>query len=372
MKPEAGTLVQLAVDREVPPYGYFLAASPGDILLPYGEADGRFSPGDTVEVFLFHDAKGRLTATMRKPLALVGETALLEVADVHPSLGCFLDIGIGRDVLLPMSELPGHPAARPVKGDRVFAVLGHDKAGRLIARAAGEKELAPLVSPAPADWKNRTVEAIVYEPQKTATFVVCRNGDAAGFGVLGMIHASERTRDLRLGETVRVRVARVREDGRVNLSMFPLRKEGLDEDAERILAWLKERPNGAMPYSDETPPDIIRQKFQISKAAFKRAIGKLMKEGLVYQKGHWTHLADPVRTDGESGGLSSASPDARASRMETADGNAGKSVSGGFHARAKTRKETADKDADSSAAAGPRSGFDRMDHVARDGRRKDG
>jgi len=311
-----------------------------------------------------------LTATMRKPLALVGETALLEVADVHPSFGCFLDIGIGRDVLLPVSELPGHPAARPVKGDRVFAVLGRDKAGRLIARAAGEKELAPLVSPAPMDWKNRTVEAIVYEPQKTATFVVCRNGDAEGFGVLGMIHATERTRDLRLGETVRVRVARVREDGRVNLSMFPLRKQGLDEDAERILAWLRERPNGAMPYSDETPPDIIRQKFQISKAAFKRAIGKLMKEGLVYQKGHWTHLADTARTDGASGGSAAGSPPAGKPRR--ANGGADQSGSGGRLAHAATRTDQAVGNADKSTAGDLRSGFGGTNHADRGGRRTDG
>lgn len=301
MKPEAGTVSRLEVAREVAPYGYFLSAPPQDILLPYGETDGRLEPGDSVDVFLFHDAKNRLTATMKKPLALLGETALLEVADVHSVLGCFLDIGLGRHVLLPMSELPRFSAARPVKGDRVYAVMDHDKAGRMIARAAGERELAPLAVAAPANWKNRTVEAIVYGPQKTATFVVCRSGEEDGFGVLGMIHETERTRTLRLGETVRVRVARVREDGRVNLSMFPLKKQGMDEDAEALLAYLRSRPNGAMPYSDETPPDIIKEKFQISKGAFKRAIGRLMKEGLVYQKGYWTHLAEPAPAEGEGG-----------------------------------------------------------------------
>ncbi|MBW7461395.1 RNA-binding protein, partial [Paenibacillus sepulcri] len=62
------------------------------------------------------------------------------------------------------------------------------------------------------------------------------------------------------------------------------------EDSERILAFLRERPDGAMPYSDETSADIIKQKFNISKSAFKRAIGKLMREGLVVQDGSWTTL----------------------------------------------------------------------------------
>lgn len=308
MMPAAGTTVRLTVDREVSPYGYFLAGAPQDILLPYGEADGRFEAGDTVEVFLFHDAKDRLTATMKKPLAQFGETALLEVADVHPRLGCFLDIGIGRQVLLPQSELPGFSAAHPAVGDRVYAVIGHDKSGRMIARAAKEKDLAPLAEPAPPAWKNRTVEATVYAAQKAAAFAVCRDAESGGFGSLGMIHESERTRALRLGETLKVRVTRVRVDGRVNLSMFPLKKQSMDEDAALLFAYLKARPQGAMPYSDETPADIITQKFQMSKSAFKRALGRLMKEGLVCQKGSWTHLTEAgaaratgdAETDGRS------------------------------------------------------------------------
>ncbi|MNY74532.1 hypothetical protein D3C86_2135840 [compost metagenome] len=46
-----------------------------------------------------------------------------------------------------------------------------------------------------------------------------------------------------------------------------------------------------MPYSDATPPDIIKQRFGISKSAFKRALGKLMKEGHITQKENWTYLA---------------------------------------------------------------------------------
>lgn len=301
MRPAAGTTVRLTVDREVSPHGYFLAASTQDILLPYGEADGRFAAGDTVEVFLFHDAKDRLTATMKQPLAKLGDTALLEVADVHPRLGCFLDIGIGRQVLLPQSELPGYSAAHPAVGDRVYAVIGHDKSGRMIARAAGEKDLAPQAQPAPPAWKNRTVEATVYAAQKAAAFAVCRDGETDGFGCLGMIHESERTRTLRLGETIRARVARVREDGRVNLSMFPLKKHSMDEDASDLLAYLKARPQGAMPYSDETPADIITQKFQMSKGAFKRALGRLMKDGLVYQQGSWTHLTETGAAEADEG-----------------------------------------------------------------------
>lgn len=291
MSLEAGTLVELEVAKEVSPYGYFLSAGEKDVLLHYSEVVGEIRPGDRVTVFIYHDTQDRIAATMNRPKLLKGETELLEVVDVHPVLGCFLDVGLSRHVLLPQSELPEYPDVRPIVGDRVFAVLKNDKQGRLIAYPAGERELAEKAFKAPDAWKNRTVEAIVYNPLKNATFAVCPGG-VLGFGAIGMIHESERTRPLRMGETVQVRVAFVREDGRLNLSMRPLKQYGRDDDAERILAFLKERPNGAMPYSDETPADIISQKFNISKSAFKRAIGKLMKDGLVYQKGSWTHLRD--------------------------------------------------------------------------------
>ncbi len=291
MSLQAGTIQELLVDREVSPHGYFLRAGERDVLLHYSEKLGEIKPGDRIRVFLYHDTEDRLTATMREPKLLYGELGLLEVADVHPVLGCFLDIGLSRHVLMPQSELPEYPDVRPQVGDQVYAVLLTDKQGRLLAYPAGERDLEAHVFRAPAAWKNQQVEAIVYNPLKNAAFAICQGG-VLGFGAFGMIHESERVRPLRMGETVQARVAHVREDGRVNLSMRPLKQQGRDEDAERLLAYLRERPNGAMPYSDETPADVIVQRFQISKSAFKRALGKLMKEGLIMQKGNWTHLLE--------------------------------------------------------------------------------
>jgi hypothetical protein len=288
---EAGTVAKLTVAREVPPNGFFLTNGVRDVLLHYSEATEPIKPGDVVDVFLFHDTDDRLAATMKKPLIRLGEIGLLEVADVHPRLGCFLEIGLGRQLLLPASELPDAKELRPRPGDRVYVKLAHDRQGRMLAKPAGEKELAPLAVRAPQTWKNEWVDATVYKPLQMGTFVLCDAG-VLGFGVIGMIHEQERTRPLRLGERVNVRVVFVREDGRVNLSMRPLKQVGREEDAERILAFLRERPNGAMPYSDETPADIIMAKFGISKSAFKRALGKLMKDGAIEQRGSWTHLKE--------------------------------------------------------------------------------
>ncbi|MWC27547.1 CvfB family protein [Paenibacillus sp. MMS18-CY102] len=288
----AGTIVKLRVAREVSPYGFFVTDGEQDVLLHYSEIIGKKpNPGDDVEVFLYFDTDDRLSATMRKPLITLGEMARLRVADIHSKLGCFLEIGLGRQLLLPLSELPENRDFRPLIGDEVHVVLRNDKQGRLIAKLAAEEDLTAQVFRAPDDWRNRWIEGWVTKTLQMGSFVLL-DGGVLGFGAFGMIPAAERIRPLRLGERVRARVTFVREDGRVNLSLVERKEVGRIEDADRILAFLRERPGGAMPYSDETPADLVKQKFGISKSAFKRALGKLMREGVVIQEGNWTKLKE--------------------------------------------------------------------------------
>ncbi|OMD21219.1 RNA-binding protein [Paenibacillus odorifer] len=297
----AGTTVTLHVEREVSPYGFFLNAGDQDVMLHYTELTEKVKAGDKVEVFIFFDTEDRLAATMKKPFLTLGEMALLEVADIHPRLGCFLEMGLGRQLLLPIRELPELPELRPQVGDYVFAIMEHDKQGRLRAKLAGEQELAPLALPAPESWMGQTVTARVYKPLQMGTFVLVDAG-VLGFGIIGMVHSSERSRLLRLGEQFEARVSHIREDGRVNLSMGLRKEVGMDVDSAALLEFLNARPGGAMPYSDATPPDIIKQRFGISKSAFKRALGKLMKEGHITQKENWTYLVAKDNEDGTTEG----------------------------------------------------------------------
>lgn len=282
-------MAELLVEREVSPYGYFLSDGEQDVLLHYSEVTESVQTGERVRVFLFHDTEDRLSATMRQPLVQFGQMALLEVVDIHPRFGCFLEMGLGRNLLLPYKELPELQELRPRVGDRVFIVLSRDKQGRLLAKLAGEEELSAHVFHAPGSWHNQWLTARVYKSLQIGTFVIC-DGGVIGFGAFGFIHAGERTGPLRIGEELRVRVTHVREDGRVNLSLREPKERSRESDADRLLEFMQSRPGGAMPYSDETPADIISNRFGMSKAAFKRAVGKLMKEGRVYQKENWTYL----------------------------------------------------------------------------------
>lgn len=106
---------------------------------------------------------------------------------------------------------------------------------------------------------------------------------------IGLIHKDEQTQPLKIGMAIEGRVTFVRPDGRINLSLRPQKELARVVDAEKILEYIKKR-NGAMPYNDSSPPEIIKERFGISKAAFKRALGKLLKEGLVEEREDWIVL----------------------------------------------------------------------------------
>jgi predicted RNA-binding protein (virulence factor B family) len=290
----AGTLRTLRVLREVSPHGWFLGDDEdggAEVLLPYGEADGEKPKVESqVEVFLFHDDKERMTATQRKPFLTAGEMARVEVADYHPRFGFFLEIGIGRQLLLPLKELPeGRRDVWPQTGDEVHVVMKHDKEGRMLARLAKLEDIEPYVFRAPSTWNNEWRDGWVTDVFRDGVFTLV-DGGVLGYGALGYIHNSSMIHPLRVGQKFNARVTQVREDGRVSLSIRAAKESGRVEDADRLLAFIKERPGGGMPYSDETSADDIQRRFGLSKSAFKRALGKLMKEGLVTQKGAWTYL----------------------------------------------------------------------------------
>lgn len=112
----AGTVVSLPVSREVSPFGFFLTTGSEDVLLHYTELTRDIKIGETLEVFVFFDTEDRLAVTMKKPYLMLGEMARLVVADVHPRLGCFLEMGLGRQLLLPIRELPELEELRPQVG----------------------------------------------------------------------------------------------------------------------------------------------------------------------------------------------------------------------------------------------------------------
>lgn len=207
-----------------------------------------------------------------------GEFVKLQVASITQR-GIYLDDQAGSEIFMPGGEVKGNPA----KGEFVWVGLYLTKE-RLTATMKLDKLALRLSQPAQGLKKNDQVTGMVYNLSEAGAFLRTMEG------YLGLIPKIEMVGDLDIGQRVEGRITFVREDGRLNLSMRPLKEVGRLTDAEKILEYLRKR-KGEMPYSDETPPEVIMEKFGISKKAFKRAIGKLLKDGLVEQQEGWTRLS---------------------------------------------------------------------------------
>lgn len=279
---EAGNMVQLRVERAAP-FGYFLSNGDQEVMLHQNETVGNVKIGATIEVFLYHDHQNRITATMQAPKLTLGQVGWLEIRDISPRLGAFLDNGIAKDVLLPQDELPALKERWPKKGFMLLVKIDRDRQGRMLARLASELEVETLSQPADPKIHHKEVLGRVYKETQIGAHVFTDEG------YLGLIHRSDMTFPIPIGARVSARVIHVREDGRLNLSTKPSKEVSYNIDAETIHTYLKQR-EGRMPYGDHSDAEVIQMKFGMSKSAFKRALGKLMKAGIVEQKDGWTIL----------------------------------------------------------------------------------
>ncbi|EJL42984.1 hypothetical protein BAG01nite_42040 [Brevibacillus agri] len=285
---QAGMTLTMTVARKTE-IGYFLREGNDEVFLHEKEAHERLHVDDEVEVFLYHDHENRLAATMDMPYVSMGEYGWLEVVDVSPRMGVFLDNGIKKDLLLFVDDLPKLADEWPRPRDQILVTLKQDKLGRLLAKPVTEAEVTKIAVPADESMRNKQVEGTVYKVIAAGAFLLTEDDHIL------FIHRDEMVGRLRLGQTIRCRISYVREDGRLNGSMKERKEVQYGEDADKLLRYLINR-DGAMPYTDSTEADIIREKFQMSKSSFKRALGKLMKERRVEQVDGWTKI---IRRDDE-------------------------------------------------------------------------
>lgn len=276
-----GRTVELTVAR-ISEFGYFLTDGQEDVLLHRNETNLELEDGEKVEVFLYVDSRGRQTATTTMPTVTVGEYAWVPVVDVMQDTGVFLDIGISKDILLGRDDLPVFESVWPEKGDMVYITLRVNRNNLIYARLASDQVIQEISSPATRQNFNKNVHGYVYRTARVGSWMIT----AEGFK--GFIHESQRITEPRVGEKVEGRIIDIKEDGTVNISLLPRKQEALDQDAEKILEYLESR-NGAMPYSDKSMAEDINDRFGLSKSSFKRALGRLMKEGRVYQEKGWTY-----------------------------------------------------------------------------------
>ncbi|MDP4085029.1 MAG: S1-like domain-containing RNA-binding protein [Bacillota bacterium] len=282
LKELVGQISNLTVARQTD-FGFFLTDGNEDVLLHKNETNRDFEIGETIDVFLYPDSNGRISATTFIPEIAVGKYGWVRAVDVKPGIGVFLDIGLKKDLLLGEEDLPNHRSVWPVEGDMVYVTLRVNRNFLLYARLASDQVIQSVSIKAARKDFNKNVQGYIYRTAKVGSWIYTIEG------FKGFIHESQRVKEPRLGEKVEGRVIDVKEDGSINVSLLARKEDALDLDAERIYEYLISR-SGAMPYTDKSMSEDIQERFNLSKGAFKRALGKLMKEGKVFQEGSWTYV----------------------------------------------------------------------------------
>jgi len=277
-----GRTVKLKVERLVD-FGYFLSNGEEDVLLHKNDTDLDLEEEQEVEVFLYIDSHGRIAATTTLPEITTESYGWAHVSDVKAGIGIFINIGINKDMLLGEEDLPVHHSVWPTVGDLLYITLRVNRNDRIFVKLATDPIIEGLSVKATREDFNKNIHGHIYRTAKVGSWIITAEG------YKGFIHESQRKTEPRLGEKVEGRIIDVKDDGTINVSLLQRKQEALDEDSAVIMSYLTSR-NGAMPYSDKSSPDDIQERFHLSKASFKRALGRLMKEGKVYQEEGWTYL----------------------------------------------------------------------------------
>ncbi len=263
---------------------WILDGDGNDIMMNASDADETIQEGDTVHVFLYTNRRGELTATMQMPLMTAGTYGWARVIRVDDSEGVYVDIGSSFEVLVNRNDMPRVRSLWPKVDDALYMTLRMDLGGNIFGRLATEERVLEVISEAPPTSLNMNVKARAYRLLPVGSFMLSVPENHRIF-----IHNTEQLSEPRLGQEVDVRIIDVHEDGTLNGSMLPRKEERLGDDADIVLRYINE-VGGRMPFTDKSSPDEIKEMFSMSKASFKRALGKLMKEGRIEQSDGWTTL----------------------------------------------------------------------------------
>ena len=262
-----GEKQKLSVIKKVD-FGVYLAEEGAEekVLLPIKQVPEETEIGSEIEVFIYKDSDDRLIATTKEPKIMLGDVRVLRVKETS-KIGAFMDWGLEKDVLLPFRE-----QTRKVKaGENVLCALYVDKSSRL----AVTMNVYPYLRSDSPYTKDDKVIGTVYElSDNFGAFV------AVDDIYSGLIPKKELFGDIKIGDSVNARITSVKEDGRLNLSVREKAYLQMDSDAEKLMKMIEEG-GGKLPFTDKASPELIRNKTQMSKNEFKRAVGRLLKEGRI-------------------------------------------------------------------------------------------
>ena len=254
----------LSINRESTPGLYLDGGALGEILLPARYIPHGLKQGQKLDVFVYRDSEDRLVATTEIPLAMVGEFACLKVVSLNERVGAFLDWGLAKDLLLPFRE---QEAPIQVGQKIVVAICLDPKTNRIIASA----RLKRFLNPDEGSFRPGQEAVLLVTSESPLVYNVIVDNLR-----LGLLYRDSLPGPLQIGQKLQGFVRNVRPGGKLDVSLDKSGYKRVQPLTEKIVREL-ERHGGRLGFDDNSAPEAIRDKFGVSKKAFKQALGALYK-----------------------------------------------------------------------------------------------
>ncbi|MDR3681689.1 MAG: S1-like domain-containing RNA-binding protein [Flavipsychrobacter sp.] len=260
---QVGNYNKLKVVKEVD-FGFYLDGDGTEILLPKRFVPARLKVDDELDVFIYHDNDGRLTATTQKPLGVVGDIVMMKVRTVTHQ-GAFLDWGLMKDIFVPISQ----QEVRMKEGQSYLVMIYVDEQ---TGRAAATAKFSKHISNQDLTVKvHDLVDLVVYQKTDLGYKVIINNKH------MGLLHFNEVFQDLEEGQQLKGFIKTIRPDNKIDVVPGQRGFKKVEDSESKILRLLKEN-NNYLPYNDKSDPEAIYSFFEMSKKTFKMTLGTLYKQ----------------------------------------------------------------------------------------------
>ena len=272
-----GKFNTLEIERESP-HGLYLTDEIGnEVLLPNKFVTEEMEFGEDIEVFLYKDSEGRNVATTEQPKLQVGEIALLEVFDVN-EIGAFMEWGVEKHLLIPFRN----QGRRLSPGDETLVYMYLDEETH---RLVGTTKLMKYLDGNSSKLKvGAGVELMMWHATSLGYTAIIDGS------MVGLVYQDDIYEEIWPGDIKHGFIKRVREDGKIDLSLRPFGYNKVTDESQKILDYL-EKHGGTMVFTDKSNPERISRTFRMSKKVFKKALGLLYKQKLVVLDKGSTRLA---------------------------------------------------------------------------------
>jgi len=258
----------LTIARQTDNGFYLVDEDDHEVLIPNAYIHPDWKIGDLINVFVYRDSEDRLVATTLSPKIKLYGFALLNVMDTN-AVGAFLDWGLPKDLFVPFNEQRNRMSAG--KSYPVTLYIDYET-DRLLASSKLEKFLEQ--EDLDGIEENQEVQLFVYKETDLGYKVIINNL------YQGLLYKNEIFQSVEIGDELDGYVKKIREDNKGDVGVRKVGKVQKDADQTRIIRVLEEN-EGVLSLNDRSAPDEIYEELQMSKKAFKRAIGGLYKQRII-------------------------------------------------------------------------------------------